>query len=616
MLVDFHRYFTFEFFRRISTEASVKSGIKIECYPFPHPFIVWPGMNCFLGIGSYWNARLCPIITNEQCWPDGPAMGVNYAVTDRLARKFRNVLMGWSWFYFADEAEDMYDGPGDIERALARLMGHRVDGIHHWLYSPQYRGRHQPQRLQLAYWHNFLGKHYATFLSKSAPPIPPVAVLLPDYTGYFYRLYNYPKMDFAYTAAALSEAQIPFEIVCEEDLELDPRALEPYDLLYVIGSEWTTPTIRRRITEFIRGGGCVFANADSLSLDIPTGRRTDFLERTFGIKLTHKHKNPFYPSTQTAEEEAWGAELIAWGKPLSFQGHHLHRRGVLSKLWVWKDGQAERNEDEWGKVDAVMAKMPRIGRGGILQRPIDMRTPPQIKYVAYVGPQDGLVTYGEICTGEMTAGCPIAWHEGEVCGVETARTVWLGTRPGMSLHALAPRLSLSRATEPGNPYPTEVSNKYVTHKPYVDLVEYAARKAGVKRLVAAYPEDGIPYNIETLPRVDAEGNLMVIFVNHDDTDAAYDIVLDPDYVEQQLPKGAIAWNVLTQKLIEEQTDGRFSLAVPPHRVAVCFMGSEEVLAPVKEAQAALAAMDLSVPQYFLDRSELNQGLWNTPIPER
>ena len=614
--MDFHRYFTFEFFRRINAEATAKSGVKIECYPFPHPFIVWPGMNCFMGLSTYWNARLNPIITSEQCWPDGPAMTVSCALTDRLVREFRNVVMGWSWFYFADEAEDMYDGPGDIERALARMMGHRIDGIHHWLYSPQYRSRHRQQRLQLAYWHNFLGKHYATFLSRSAPPTPRVALLLPDWTGYFYRVYNYPKMDFACTAAALREAQIPFEIVCEEAIELDSHALEPYEVLYVAGSEWTTRTIRRRIKEFIDGGGHVFATADSLSLDIPTGRRTEFLEHTFGVKLTHKRKNPFYPSSQTAEEEAWGAKLIGSRKPLSFQGHHLHRAGVLSKLWVRRDGEIERNEDEWGKVEAVMAKMPRLGRGGIRQSPIDMRTPPRIKYAEHLGPQDGLVTYGEICTGKMTTGIAIAWHEGGICGVETQHTVWLGTKPGMSLHALAPRLSLSRQTEPGNPYPNAVSSEYATHKPYVDIVSYVARKAGVKRIVGAYLDGAIPYNIEVLPRSDPEGNLMMIFINHDDTDAAYEVVINPDYVERQLPKGSIAWNVLEHEPIEAQTGGRFPLAVRPYRVAVCFVGSQEVLNPIKEAQAELAAMDLSVPQYFLDRPELNQALWDTPIPEK
>ena len=60
-----------------------------------------------------------------------------------------------------------------------------------------------------------------------------------------------------------------------------------------MGSEWTTPTIRKRIEKFIAGGGHVFANADSLSLDIPTGKRTDFLATTFGVTVDHKDKVPF-----------------------------------------------------------------------------------------------------------------------------------------------------------------------------------------------------------------------------------------------------------------------------------------------------------------------------------
>ena len=315
--IDFHRYFTFEFFRRTSDAATARGGRRIECYPFPIAWIIWPGMNAFHGLSSYWNARLNPIITAEQCWPDEPPMALTYAQGDHLVRKYRNLVMGWSWFFFGDEAGDMYDGPGDIERALARMMGHTADGIHHWLYSPLYRSRHLQQRPQLAFWHNFLATHYATFLARSSPPRAEVALLLPDWTGYYYRLYGYPKMDYAYTATALGEAQIPYEIIAEEELELEEDALSPFKVLYVMGGEWTTPTIRKRIEKFIAGGGHVFANADSLSLDIPTGKRTDFLATTFGVGIDHKYKVPFYPSVETLEEEAWSAELTA-DSPMTF----------------------------------------------------------------------------------------------------------------------------------------------------------------------------------------------------------------------------------------------------------------------------------------------------------
>ncbi|HUT33918.1 MAG TPA: hypothetical protein VNE39_10575 [Planctomycetota bacterium] len=608
--MDFHRYYTFEFFRRINEEASAKLGKRVECYPFPQAFIVWPGMDCFWGMSVYWNARLNPVITNEQCWPDSPAMAVNYAQTDRLARRWRNPIMGWSWFYFADEARDFYDRPGDIERALARMMGHRVDGIHHWLYCPQYRGRHQVQRQQLAYWHNFLAKHYRSFLADSAPPPAEVALLLPDYTGYFYRMYTHPKVDYAYTAQALVEAQIPFEIVAEEEIELEPDALAPYKALYIVASEWTTPTIRQRVSEFIARGGHVFLSGDSLSLDIPTGRRTDFLAETFGIRLQHKAKNPFFPSTQTPEEEAWGIEL---GKALpAFQHHDLHKPGVVSKLWKLADGKPLRDEDAWTKLDAAMAKLPAKGRGGIEQSPIDMRTPPVVRYEPSLCPAKELTTYGEINTGAVTKGKPVAWHGDRVCGVETERTLWLGTRPGMDMHAIAPRMPLSRTTEPCNPFLAEVSDNYRTHKPYVDLVACSARKAGVKPLVQLSLQGEVPCNLEVLPRVDDRGNLMVFVVNHDATEAAYDVAIDPAAV----PKRSVALNLLKGETIEEATDGKFKLAVPPWRVAVFFVGAGQVLKRVQAAQAELAAMDLSVPEHFRKRPELNEGLWHTPVPAK
>jgi len=613
--MDFHRYYTFEFFRRINADASAKAGKEVECYPFPQAFIVWPGMNCFWGMGLYWNARVNPIITNEQCWPDSPAMAINYAQTDRLARRYLNPIIGWSWFWFADEARDFYDRPGDVERALARMMGHRVDGIHHWLYSPQYRGRHRMQRRQLAYWHNFLAKHYRSFLADSAPPVPEVALLVPDYTGYFYRMYTHPKVDYAYTAEALLEAQIPFEIVAEEEIELQPDALKPYKALYVVASEWTTPTIRKRIREFIEDGGLVFLSGDSLSLDIPMGERTDFLPETFGIRLQHKFKNPFYPSTQTPEEESWSMELTGKALP-SFQSHVVHKPGVYSKLWTVVGGKPVPNEEVWKKLAEVMSKMPRQGRGGIEQSPIDMRTPPLIRYDPRLGPEKGLVSYGEVNTGAVTKGKPVAWYGERVCGVETERTLWLGTRPGMSLHAIAPRISLSRTTEPCNPFLTKVSDDYKTHKPYVDLIAYLARRAGVRPLVQVTLKGEVPCNLEVLPRVDARGNMMVFVVNHDATDATYDVTVDSRYVKKKLPSRSTAWNLLRARLIEERTDGRFSLAVPPWRVAVLFVGSERVLKRVRVAQAALDAMDLSVPDYFRKRPELNQGLWHTPIPAK
>jgi len=613
---DFHRFYTFEFFRRINAQVRRTSGKWVQCYPFPQAFIVWPGINAFFGMSSYWNSRQNMIITVEQCWPDHPAMALAYAHSDRLARQNQNVVMGWSWFWFADEARDMYDGPGDLERALARMMGHRVDGIHHWLYSPQYRGRLQEQRLQLAYWHNFLAAHYATFLARSAPPDPEVALLAPDYTGYFYRIYQYPKMDYAYTAGALIEAQIPFEIVSEEEIELDRNALKPYKAVYVVSSQWTTPTIRRRLAEFIERGGYVFADTDSLSLDVPTAGRNDFLEKQFGVRILRKHKNPFFPSALTPQEESWAAELHGSGL-VAFQSHDVHKPGVYSKLWTAQGGKAVRNEETWKLLDAMMARMPRRGAAGLAQGPIDMRSPPQITYAEAVGPAEGLTTYGEIVVGTPTEGEPIAHYGNEVCGVETERTVWLGTQPGMSLHAIAPRMSLSRTTDPCNPFLTETPTQYEPHRPYVELLAYLARKAGVRALVTLRLGEQIPCNLEVLPRVDEKGNLMVFVINHDATDAAYRVTIDPDYVTGRLPAKSAAFNLLRREPIEQETDGQFDLRVPPHRVAVFFAGSPSVLAPIEAAQEELDAMDLSVPKYFADRPELNQAPWGVPpVPEK
>ena len=44
----------------------------------------------------------------EHCWSDAPEMNLNYAITDRLAPRYTNVIIGWLWFYFGQEGWDMY----------------------------------------------------------------------------------------------------------------------------------------------------------------------------------------------------------------------------------------------------------------------------------------------------------------------------------------------------------------------------------------------------------------------------------------------------------------------------------------------------------------------------
>lgn len=124
LLIDFHRYYTFEFFRRINEQATQnmnKLGTpgRVSCYPFTQHFIIWPGANQRHGNSFYWYHRLSPVVNVEHCWPEAPVMNLNYAITDALAPRFKNAVMGWVWFYFGQEGFDMYNGPHDMERAMA-----------------------------------------------------------------------------------------------------------------------------------------------------------------------------------------------------------------------------------------------------------------------------------------------------------------------------------------------------------------------------------------------------------------------------------------------------------------------------------------------------------------
>lgn len=657
LLVDFHRYFTFEFFRRINDEASVlmnKLGTpgRVDCYPFTQHFIIWPGANQRHGNSFYWYHRLSPVVNVEHCWPEAPVMNLNYAITDRLAPRYKNAVMGWVWFYFGQEGWDMYNGPHDMDRALARMIGHNVDGTHHWLYSPRYRGRDRNQRLQLAYWQNFLKTHYSGFLANSKPVKPQVALLMPDTTGYFYRYFQYPKQDFGWTADAFQQSQYPFHLLTEEELELGETKLSDYKVLYVVGSEWSTPAIRSHITKFIQDGGVVFANVDSLSLDVSTGKRIDFLEKTFGVQIERKHKNGFYPSAQSAEEAVWGLPFDLWGGPFKLQGHMVHQQDdprAWAKLYArteqkflldkdgqpqrpipdnhgmrggqpvrdpsWKllrdkDGKLVRDEAVWKQLDEIMAKMPEEVLG-IRQSPLDMRTPPAIRYAEALTTVGTAVSWGEVDEAKPIGDAkPIAWWGDKIVGIETDRTVWLGTREGMSIHALSSRMEAHRGTEPCNPFPSEIPEMYEAFRPYVETLGYAARKAGVTRPVTFKLNDKLPMNLEVLPRVASDGTLMTVVINHDKTDAEYDVTIDSDYFE----KGGEVWSMLDEKLIELNTDGQFKLKVPSWGVSVFVLGSPDNLKQIKATQAMLNKKDLSVPEYFVKRPKLNEGEWGTPIP--
>ena len=660
LLVDFHRYFTFEFFRRTNEEATQlmnKLGTpgRIVCYPFTQHFIIWPGANQRHGNSFYWYHRLSPVVNVEHCWPEAPVMNLNYAITDRLAPRHKNAVMGWVWFYFGQEGWDMYNGPHDMDRALARMIGHTIDGSHHWLYSPRYRGRDRKQRLQIAYWQNFIKSHYAGFLASSAPVKPQVALLMPDWTGYFYRYFQYPKQDFGWTADALQQMQLPYHLLTEEEIELGETDLKDYKALYVVGSEWSTPAIRARISEFIESGGVVFANVDSLSLDIPTGKRIDFLEKQFGVKIERKHKNAFYPSTQSPEESVWPLPFDVYGGRFKLQGHMVHQLDdprAWAKLYArteqkyildengkpkrsippniqgmrggqpvrdpsWKlirdqDGKLTRDEAVWKQLDETMAKMPKEVLG-IKQSPLDMRTPPTIRYAEELTAVGTATTWSEVDEASpVGAAKPIAWWGDKVVGIETDRTVWLGTREGMSIHALSSRMEAHRGTEPCNPFPSEIPELYEAFRPYVEALGYAARKAGVTRPVALTRDGELPMNLEVLPRAAADGTLMVVVINHDKTEADYDVAVDASLMKNL--DGADAWDLLNDKTIETKTDGKFSLKVPSWGVSVFMLGQPVKLEPIQTAQKKLMAMDLSVPKYFLDRPKLNEYEWGTPVP--
>jgi len=169
-----------------------------------------------------------------------------------------------------------------------------------------------------------------------------------------------------------------------------------------------------------------------------------------------------------------------------------------------------------------------------------------------------------------------------------------------------------RGTEPCNPFPAEIPDSYEAFRPYAEALGYAARKAGVTRPVRLSFDRWQPLNLEVLPRMVADGTLMVVVISHDPTEAEYEVTVDDSLMAKL--DGAEAWNMLDETTIERDTDGQFALRVPSWGVTVFMVGTSRALAPIKAAQARLNKKDRSVPDYFVKLPQLNEYEWGTPIP--
>jgi hypothetical protein len=73
--------------------------------------------------------------------------------------------------------------------------------------------------------------------------------------------------------------------------------------------------------------------------------------------------------------------------------------------------------------------------------------------------------------------------------------------------------------------------------------------------------------------------------------------------------------MLREQTLETKSDGHFQLAIPAWGVSVLMVGAPAKLRPIKILQAELNKKDLSVPQYFRDRPQLNEPEYDTPIPQ-
>jgi hypothetical protein len=144
----------------------------------------------------------------------------------------------------------------------------------------------------------------------------------------------------------------------------------------------------------------------------------------------------------------------------------------------------------------------------------------------------------------------------------------------------------------------------------VEAIGKAAEKAGVTRSIAFKRDGRLPLNLEVMPRANANGTLMVVVVNHDGTDAEYDLEFSPAFALETHE----VFDLLAGKTIGRSAAKPLRHRIEPWGVSVLLIGDPQHLAPIAKVQARLATKDMSVPQYFVDHPELNTNEYNTPIP--
>jgi len=570
--MDFVQWQRIHFFKSIEEEVT-EAGYPMGYILFYHSRMYWPGGGAWSGISPYYAAQVSPVIMNEFCHSRFPIAKIASAWDDRMSREYGRGIWDMSWFWSGYQ-----DGPGvqvsdeaQYDLAIARKMGHELHGLIFYLYSlPVYN--HLPvMTRKFSYWHNFFSAHW-DFLKNAEVAKPEIAVLFPGYAAYFYKQWRYNKADFGWGPQALIEAQYPFTVL--QDEEVETGKLKGYKLLYVFGAERTSKKVINEISDFIEKGGYVFADADSLFLDLE-GQKTGMLEKYFGISPERKYKTPFWPSV-------------------------LDRREELDDTWLSVKDSAEKYQ------------VPPLSTSGFQQEKLNPDSVNILSVSPGIVPSGSVRTYHDVVTGRILAGKALAQYNGQTAAVETDRTVWFGNRPGFDIYATYPWEALVEMGE--TRYSEGMQHGWYNldspekRADYRNIVTYIAEKAGIKK-PALVIKDGMPaVDVEAAVKTDTRTGAKMIFLVNQGKSAG-PVRLEVPGIKSR--SQAIAMDMEACRSIKMTEPGILKVAIKPESSLTVFIGPSAQVGKIAAAHEKLVKMDLAPGKFTVGPKFVDEP----PVPE-
>lgn len=552
--IDFHAYYTNLFFREAGRSIGEKLGHDVELFPFAHATMKWPGASSARGLDAYRQARTHRILTVEDCQADYPGSTIAYSLTDQLSRRYGRPVIGWSWFW---PQSDRSNDPDEAGRSLARAMGHNVHGLLFWVYTEKW-GEKPAMRASVAYWHKLFNAHWP-FLRQAWITSPKVAVLYPRNTGNMYYNWDYPKTDYGWTIQALTETHVPFEVVTDNQIEAEPEVLNDYKVLIIPSAAWEGEKFLAAVKEFVKKGGFVMADGDSLSLSVETGKPTTFLKDVFSVQPGKKSKGIFFPTYDDTSEHAWVKDKTQSWQMAKWQPKTTGEESDLQ-------GRCEPLVMDDSQFADLAAALPKLSGTGLPQSLLDPRIKHIIKGEADWNPPAEHRTFHDIVTGiPLPNGKIVARFGGEACAIETAQTLWLGFRPGFDHACVFPLREMAKWGEQVWPFDKTLSADAKSCSSSRNWISRILDKAGIK------PEFDITYDgqpcpwLEVLKRGDRNGDALLFLIDHEGHAGKYKL--------KGLQTAAV--DLMSGKTLQSANDGSVEIDIPAKQVVMLAIGTKQ-----------------------------------------